>query len=88
MPTDSWRNPADLPLDWMPLRRPAEKVGRNDPCPCGSGKKYKRCCEARDREREASPYAGMTMEEALSDPGRHGDPEDHREDPRGAARRA
>jgi len=20
------------------------KVGRNDPCPCGSGKKYKRCC--------------------------------------------
>ena len=28
-------------------RRPvkkAEKVGRNDPCPCGSGKKYKQCC--------------------------------------------
>ena len=24
-------------------RRPAE-VGRNDPCPCGSGRKYKRCC--------------------------------------------
>ena len=24
-------------------RREAEKVGRNDPCPCGSGKKYKRC---------------------------------------------
>ena len=22
----------------------AEKVGRNDPCPCGSGKKYKQCC--------------------------------------------
>ena len=21
------------------------KAGRNDPCPCGSGKKYKRCCE-------------------------------------------
>ena len=21
-----------------------EKVGRNDPCPCGSGKKYKNCC--------------------------------------------
>src|SRR5271157_3524938 len=26
------------------LRRNAPKVGRNDPCPCGSGKKYKRCC--------------------------------------------
>jgi uncharacterized protein len=25
-------------------RRPAPKVGRNEPCPCGSGKKYKRCC--------------------------------------------
>jgi preprotein translocase subunit SecA len=24
-------------------RRDVEKVGRNDPCPCGSGKKYKRC---------------------------------------------
>ena len=71
---DDWRNPAELPLDWMPLRRPSDKVGRNDPCPCGSGKKYKRCCEAADRERAASPYAGMTMQEALADPGRHGDP--------------
>ncbi|WP_371922135.1 SEC-C metal-binding domain-containing protein [Treponema sp. OMZ 803] len=24
--------------------RTAPKVGRNDPCPCGSGKKYKHCC--------------------------------------------
>jgi len=24
--------------------RREQKVGRNDPCPCGSGKKYKRCC--------------------------------------------
>lgn len=24
-----------------------KKVGRNDPCPCGSGKKYKKCCEGR-----------------------------------------
>ncbi|HSX03627.1 MAG TPA: SEC-C metal-binding domain-containing protein [Rhabdochlamydiaceae bacterium] len=23
------------------------KVGRNDPCPCGSGKKFKKCCEER-----------------------------------------
>jgi hypothetical protein len=27
-----------------PYVRPAPKVGRNDPCPCGSGKKYKKCC--------------------------------------------
>ena len=23
-----------------------KKIGRNDPCPCGSGKKYKKCCGA------------------------------------------
>ena len=28
------------------LRREQAKVGRNDPCPCGSGKKYKKCCGA------------------------------------------
>jgi preprotein translocase subunit SecA len=27
-----------------PIRRRGRKVGRNDPCPCGSGKKYKNCC--------------------------------------------
>jgi len=31
------------------IRKPvdASPVGRNDPCPCGSGKKYKKCCHAR-----------------------------------------
>ncbi len=29
-----------------PAVRSSEKVGRNDPCPCGSGKKYKKCCGA------------------------------------------
>jgi hypothetical protein len=28
----------------QPVRRAEPKVGRNDPCPCGSGKKYKKCC--------------------------------------------
>jgi SEC-C motif-containing protein len=32
-------NPKDPP-------RRVEKVGRNDPCPCGSGKKFKKCCGA------------------------------------------
>ncbi len=26
------------------IKRAGEKIGRNDPCPCGSGKKYKKCC--------------------------------------------
>ena len=25
----------------------AQRAGRNDPCPCGSGRKYKHCCEAK-----------------------------------------
>jgi SEC-C motif-containing protein len=29
-----------------PVRRDGPAVGRNDPCPCGSGKKYKKCCSA------------------------------------------
>ncbi|MFH1825489.1 MAG: preprotein translocase subunit SecA [Candidatus Firestonebacteria bacterium] len=28
----------------LPVKRTSPKVGRNDPCPCGSGKKYKKCC--------------------------------------------
>lgn len=27
-----------------PIVRPGSRLGRNDPCPCGSGKKYKKCC--------------------------------------------
>jgi preprotein translocase subunit SecA len=30
------------------VRREGKKVGRNDPCPCGSGKKYKKCCLPRE----------------------------------------
>jgi preprotein translocase subunit SecA len=30
----------------QPQKRAVKKVGRNDPCPCGSGKKYKKCCGA------------------------------------------
>src|SRR5262245_1765195 len=33
----------EVPLD-LPVRRNLPKVGRNEPCPCGSGKKYKNCC--------------------------------------------
>jgi preprotein translocase subunit SecA len=36
-----------------PVRRDRPKVGRNDPCPCGSGKKYKKC-HGKDEEAAAS----------------------------------
>ena len=32
-----------------PVRSAAKKVGPNDPCPCGSGKKYKKCCMQKDK---------------------------------------
>ena len=34
---------ADIPKT-TPVKRTDKKVGRNEPCPCGSGKKYKQCC--------------------------------------------
>ena len=35
---------ASIPAPTVPVRRSGPKAGRNDPCPCGSGKKFKRCC--------------------------------------------
>jgi preprotein translocase subunit SecA len=37
---------SEAPQIATPVVREAPKVGRNDPCPCGSGKKYKKCCGA------------------------------------------
>jgi preprotein translocase subunit SecA len=34
----------DEPVKKNPVKRTQKKVGRNAPCPCGSGKKYKKCC--------------------------------------------
>jgi SWIM/SEC-C metal-binding protein len=34
----------EMLLNWPKPREVEKKVGRNDPCPCGSGKKYKKCC--------------------------------------------
>ena len=35
-----------------PIRNKDKKVGPNDPCPCGSGKKYKKCCMQKDKSAE------------------------------------
>ncbi len=52
------------------IRRPVPKVGRNEPCPCGSGKKYKKCCIDKDQEqlRDASNYQGLTRTQVLRSP--------------------
>lgn len=58
------------------LRRPVAKIGRNDPCHCGSGKKYKRCCSSKDEEllADASEYAGITQTQLFENPGIVDDP--------------
>ncbi len=40
------------------------KVGRNAPCPCGSGRKYKKCCLAKDREAESGRHTAPVAEAA------------------------
>ncbi len=42
--SDSWYYHGGKEIGVPQFRRETPKVGRNDPCPCGSGKKYKKCC--------------------------------------------
>lgn len=48
-----WKNKGFTPPETARLKGTAQrilkKVGRNDPCPCGSGKKYKKCCGGTER---------------------------------------
>jgi hypothetical protein len=52
------------------VRRSVARINRNELCPCGSGRKYKRCCEAADRKRLrlSSEVAGKTQAEVRADP--------------------
>lgn len=47
---EKYEKPNLRPLPDMPFEMGTkkEKIGRNDPCPCGSGKKYKKCCMGKD----------------------------------------
>ena len=44
---NKWVYMGQVPEKGQPVRREQPKVGRNDPCPCGSGKKFKKCCGAK-----------------------------------------
>lgn len=59
------------------VRRPVAKLGRNDPCHCGSGRKYKKCCLDKDQSllSDASAYTGKTRSELKSHPGLVDDPD-------------
>lgn len=47
---DSSRGAAGTPTARQPVKRDQSKIGRNDPCFCGSGKKYKNCCGKEQNE--------------------------------------
>ena len=67
MVADALLEYAKQPITWnvSTRRRSVARVGRNDPCPCGSGKKYKRCCIDKDQERlrDSSDIVGVTQAE-------------------------
>jgi tetratricopeptide (TPR) repeat protein len=44
------------------------KAGRNDPCPCGSGRKYKRCCLEKDEAAEYAALAAVALAKAPAQP--------------------
>jgi uncharacterized protein len=43
---DFFRDTGAVSPAQAPIRREGPRIGRNDPCPCGSGRKFKRCCGA------------------------------------------
>jgi len=62
------KDPVPLgPVDRKPAVGKQPRVGRNKPCPCGSGKKYKKCCMLKSQEGGAGKGAsGTTRQEKVS----------------------
>ena len=65
--------PESTRVSATPMQRAVARVGRNERCPCGSGKKYKHCCLEKDHERllRSSSVAGRTEEELQAEPEPH-----------------
>lgn len=62
--------PARALVSTRPIRRAVEKLGRNEHCHCGSGRKYKHCCFEKDQERLefSSEVKGRTHAELRDEP--------------------
>ncbi|MCD4748743.1 MAG: SEC-C domain-containing protein, partial [Thermoanaerobaculales bacterium] len=67
------QEPPPLVHSGFTVRRAVARVGRNEPCPCGSGRKYKKCCYANDQKRLSNPseVAGVTRDEMRKKPKQH-----------------
>lgn len=49
------------PTSGSTKRRNRSRIGRNEPCPCGSGKKFKRCCIGTFRTRYSKQFIGISL---------------------------
>lgn len=47
-----------MQLKNLRIEKYGHKVGRNEKCPCGSGKKYKSCCYEKDKDEEIKKNRG------------------------------
>src|ERR1019366_3605196 len=60
---EDYQEPEPPPLT---IVRRTERIGRNDPCPCGSGKKFKKCCYGESQTgEETDPYHAAAMSKAI-----------------------
>jgi len=48
---------------------PREGVGRNDPCPCGSGRKYKNCCMRKEQAAGSRQQTADSTKQTANQPG-------------------
>ncbi|MGH8256524.1 MAG: SEC-C metal-binding domain-containing protein [Steroidobacteraceae bacterium] len=55
----------------------ATKPGRNDPCPCGSGQKYKRCCLEKDQRADSEALTAAAAAATAAQAVHHGHTHDH-----------
>ena len=58
---DEKKHEEEIHARWTPQVRKEPKIGRNDPCPCGSGRKFKKCCIEK-REMKKEEYSEETKE--------------------------
>jgi hypothetical protein len=65
-----------------------EKVGRNDPCPCGSGQKYKKCCLAKDDAARVADLGAKVEAAAAAAAAKAAEEEAKDDKPKGAAPKA
>jgi hypothetical protein len=61
-------SPRTAPVPTQAAEKPQKKIGRNDPCPCGSGKKYKKCCLNKGNEIATVPQINPDTLQAAERP--------------------